>query len=214
MIFFNGGDSFNIEVTTRVKLGTPEGTPLANTATSVITAPDAAENGSVPSTAATVTVGGSTLNWSIKKARVSPATNLKPAPNTDVGYQVDFCSNSAVGNVNLTGVALKDAFPVGAVVVNNGGATVSGSELTWNLGDQYLTMLYAGKDYNSQLCITKNYTLRYPEATFPYRHEHYQHTQCYGYASRWNRRPDWYGCQHYGNHWRTDTECGFGQMVG
>lgn len=164
---FNGGDSFNIDVVTRVKLGTAEDTVLANTATSVITMPDSLDNGSVPSTAAPVTVGASAPNWSIKKARVSPATNLKPAPNTDVGYQVDFCSNSAVGNVNLTGVTLKDAFPAGATVVNNGGATASGSELTWDLGSQDLTALYAGKDYTSQVCITKTYTLRYPEATFP-----------------------------------------------
>ncbi len=164
---FAGGDSFIIDVTTRVKLGTVEGTALANTATAVITAPDAAENASVPSTANPVTVGGTTPNWLLKKARVSPSSNLKPAPNTDVGYQVDFCSNSAVGNVNLSGVSLNDAFPAGAIVVNNGGATVSGNELVWALGDQNLATLYAGKDYNSQVCITKNYTLRYPEATFP-----------------------------------------------
>lgn len=164
---FNGGDSFNIDVTTRIKLDTASGTALANTATAVITAPDAPENASVPSTANAVTVGATAPNWTLKKARVSPATNLKPAPNTDVGYQVDFCSNSAVGNVNLTSVSLKDAFPAGATVVNNGGATESGSELVWTLGDQNLTTLYAGKDYNSQVCVTKTYTLRYPEATFP-----------------------------------------------
>ncbi|UOG93784.1 MAG: carboxypeptidase regulatory-like domain-containing protein [Candidatus Thiothrix sulfatifontis] len=164
---FNGGDSFIIDVTTRVKLGTAQGTALANTATAVITAPDVPENASVLSTANTVTVGGTAPNWTLKKARVSPATNLKPAPNTDVGYQVDFCSNSAVGNVNLTGVSLKDAFPAGATVVNNGGATESGSELIWTLGDQDLATLYTGKDYNSPVCITKTYTLRYPEATFP-----------------------------------------------
>lgn len=164
---FAGGDSFNIDVATRVKLGTAQGTALANTATAVITAPDAPENGSMPSTANTVTVGATAPNWTLKKARVSPATNLKPAPDTDVGYQVDFCSNSAVGNISLTGVSLKDAFPTGAIVVNNGGATASGSELVWALGDQDLATLYAGKDYNSQVCISKTYTLRYPVGDFP-----------------------------------------------
>lgn len=164
---FAGGDSFNIDVAIRVKLGTAQGTALANTATAVITAPDAPENGSMPSTANTVTVGATAPNWTLKKARVSPATNLKPAPDTDVGYQVDFCSNSAVGNISLTGVSLKDAFPTGAIVVNNGGATASGSELVWALGDQDLATLYAGKDYNSQVCISKTYTLRYPVGDFP-----------------------------------------------
>ncbi len=164
---FNGGDSFNIEVVTRVKLGTSAGTLLANTATSVITAPDSPTNGSVTSNASAVTVGSTASNWSISKARVSPATNLKPAPDTDVSYQVNFCSNTAVGNISLTGVTLKDAFPVGATVVTNDGANVNGNELLWTLGDQDLATLYAGKDYNAQVCITKNYTLRYPVGSFP-----------------------------------------------
>ena len=164
---FNGGDSFIIEVNTRVKLGTAVGTLLANTATSVITSPDSPENGNLPSTASEVTVGASAPDWSVTKARISPATNLKPAPDTDVSYQVNFCSNTAVGNVSLAEVVLKDVFPTGAVVVNNGGATVSGNEMSWNLGNQDLATLYAGKDYNAQNCIVKAYTLRYPVATFP-----------------------------------------------
>lgn len=165
---FNGGDSFIIDVDTRVKLGTPAGILLANTATSVIASPDTPENGSLPSTASEVTVGASAPNWSITKARISPATNLKPAPDTDVSYQVNFCSNTAVGNVSLAGVVLKDVFPAGAVVVNAGDATtVSGNEMSWDLGNQNLATLYAGKDYNSQNCIVKAYTLRYPVATFP-----------------------------------------------
>ena len=164
---FNGADSFIAEISTRVKIGTVPGAVLANTATATITQPDVPGNGNVPSTAKTVTVGTTAPNWALKKARVSPATHLKPAPNTDVGYQVDFCSNSAVGNVNLSGVKLRDAFPAGAVVVSNGGATVSGNELVWDLGNQDLATLYAGKDYNTEFCISKNYTLRYPETTFP-----------------------------------------------
>lgn len=164
---FNGGDSFVITVNARVKFGVASGTVLANTATAVITDPDTPENGTVSSTANSVTVGASAPNWGITKARISPATNLKPAPDTDVSYQVNFCSNTAVGNVNLTGVVLKDVFPAGAVVVNNGGATVSGNEMSWNLGDQDLATLYAGKDYNSQNCIVRAYTLRYPVGSFP-----------------------------------------------
>lgn len=165
---FNGGDSFIIEVNTRVKLGTAAGTLLANTATSVITSPDTPENGSLLSTAREVTVGASAPNWSITKARISPATNLKPAPDTDVSYQVNFCSNTAVGNVSLAGVVLKDVFPAGAVVVNAGDATtVSGNEMRWDLGNQDLATLYAGKDYTKKNCIVKAYTLRYPVATFP-----------------------------------------------
>lgn len=164
---YNGGDSFIVEVAARVKMGTPEGTALANTATSIITSPDTPENASLPSTAPTVTVGPSAMNWAITKMRISPATNLKPAPDTDVGYQVNFCSKSAVGNISLTGVVLKDVFPTGALVVDNGGATVSGNEMSWSLGNQDLATLYAGKDYNSEYCVVKSYTLRYPVATFP-----------------------------------------------
>lgn len=164
---FNGGDSFVITVNARVKFGVASGTVLANTATAVITDPDTPENGTVSSTANSVTVGASAPNWGITKARISPATNLKPAPDTDVSYQVNFCSNTAVGNVNLTGVVLKDVFPADAVVVNNGGATVSGNEMSWDLGNQDLATLYAGKDYNSQNCIVRAYTLRYPVGSFP-----------------------------------------------
>jgi uncharacterized repeat protein (TIGR01451 family) len=164
---FNGGDSFNIDVIARVKLGTSAGTLLANTATSIITAPDTPSNGNLPSTATGVTVGGTAMDWSINKSRISPTTNLKPAPDTDVSYQVNFCSNAAVGNISLTGVTLKDVFPAGATVVTNDGANVNGNELSWNLGNQDLAALYAGKDYNSQVCITKNYTLRYPVGSFP-----------------------------------------------
>ena len=88
---FNGGDSFNIDVIARVKLGTSAGTLLANTATSIITAPDTPSNGNLPSTATGVTVGGTAMDWSINKSRISPTTNLKPAPDTDVSYQVNFC---------------------------------------------------------------------------------------------------------------------------
>ncbi|MDD5392159.1 MAG: SdrD B-like domain-containing protein [Thiothrix sp.] len=164
---FNGGDSFTIDVATRVKLGTAAGTVLANTATSVITSPDAPDNGSLPSTASNVTVDSVSPHWSLVKERISPNTSLLPAPGTDVSYQVKFCADGAVGNVSLAGVKLTDAFPAGATVVNNGGATAGGSDLVWDLGNQDLATLYAGRDYNSQYCTVKIYTLRYPLGTFP-----------------------------------------------
>ncbi|HHC74170.1 MAG TPA: hypothetical protein ENK78_03755, partial [Thiothrix sp.] len=164
---FDGGDSFVIDIDTRIKLNTPAGASIINTGTSVITDPtDPATNGSLDSTAAEVTCEAPELRWVLKKDRTSPATNLKPTWDTDVSYRVQMCSDTAIGNVDIASAQLIDTIPTGAVVVNAGGGTydAGNNTITWNLGDLIIADLYNGESYGSEQCISQNYTLRYPQA--------------------------------------------------
>jgi len=164
---FNGGDSFIIDVDTRIKLGTPVvGTSIINTGTSVISAPTDPANGSLDSTADEVTCEAPQLRWTLKKNRISPATNLQPTWDTDVTYRVQLCSDTAIGNVNIAGAQMIDTIPAGAIVVNAGGGTydAGSNEITWSLGDLDLANLYNGQSYGSEQCLSNTYTLRYPQA--------------------------------------------------
>jgi uncharacterized repeat protein (TIGR01451 family) len=163
---FNGGDSFIIDIDTRIKLGTPAGASIINTGTSVISAPTDPANGSLDSSADEVTVEAAGLRWTLKKDRISPATNLQPTWDTDVTYRVQLCSDSAIGNVNIAGAQMIDTIPAGAVVVNAGGGTydAGSNEITWSLGDLDLADLYNGQSYGSEQCLSHTYTLRYPQA--------------------------------------------------
>lgn len=164
---YNGGDSFNIDINTIVKIGTAAGAVIANTATAVISAPIDPANASLPSTAASATVAAPSMKWELRKARTSPATNLLPTWDTDVSYQVKLCSLTAEGNVSITNAKMIDDFPANAVVINAGGAVQVGNQLTWNLGNLDLATLYAGGNYSSEQCISQSYTLKYPFANFP-----------------------------------------------
>lgn len=161
---FMGGDSFVIDISTRVIVGTAANTQITNTATSTISSPTDPANGTVDATAETVTVAQPSIKWEVKKARTSPSTSLQPTWDTDVQYRVQLCSASASGNVSITGAQMVDTIPNNAVVVNSDGGTVAGNQITWNLGDLDLATLYASSNYSSEVCLTRNYTLRYPSA--------------------------------------------------
>jgi len=163
---FDGGDSFQITVNTRIKLGTPGSTTITNTAESTIGDPQDQNNATIQSTSDPVTVNDPTHNYYLEKKRTSPSTNLDPALNSPVIYSVAICTDSAVGNVDLHGIQFSDTFPANATVLNNGGGTVSGNTITWTIGDFDLATVYGNDSYTSKKCITKNYTLLYPDSAF------------------------------------------------
>lgn len=163
---FNGGDSVTITIKAQIELDVPPSI-IVNSATSTITDPSSPENEALVALGEPVNVIDPVPNWSVSKVRTSPSASLKPTWDTDISYQVKFCSDSAVGNVDLTDVIIEDVFPTNAVVVSTGGGTLTnGNTLTWNLGDIDLATLYASSSYTTQQCITKTYVLRYPDASF------------------------------------------------
>jgi len=164
---FNGGDTFDLQVKMRIKLDAyKSGQPIANTATAVITAPDAGKPNSISSTANSITVNQPTKDYSLVKERIKPSTVIGPALDNPVTYRVSICANRAIGNIDLTNVKLIDTIPAGAEVVDAGGASNNGSQLEWSIGDINLATLYNGKSYSSKQCISKTYTLKYPSGTF------------------------------------------------
>lgn len=163
----NGGDSLVITINTYVFLEAAPGAVFSNTASATITAPNEPENGTVDATSEEATVGATEPKWSLKKARIDPAVSLLPAADTDVRYTVSMCSDTAVGNQDITDAKLIDVFPVGASVVNADGGTVDANSITWDLGNLDIATLYASTAYSNRVCINKTYTLNYPSATFP-----------------------------------------------
>ena len=164
---FDGGDAFIIEIKAVIELDTSPSVDIVNSSTATITDPEDPLNSDVTASAEVIDVNDKVPNWSVSKVRTSPSSSLKPTWDTDVSYRVDFCSDSAVGNVNLTNVVMEDVFPTNAVVISDGGGTVTnGDTLTWDLGDIELSTLYPNGDYSSKKCISKSYVLRYPDADF------------------------------------------------
>ena len=165
---YSDGNTAVLVLKARIGLDVVSGTELTNTALSTITNPDLPANADITSTAGTVTVGNPTPNWSLEKSRTSPSPSLKPTWDTDVSYEVKLCSNSAVGNLDLSNVHLVDVYPAGASIVNHGGAnTTTANTLDWDLGNIDLATLYGANSYSTKQCITKNYTLSYPVGSFP-----------------------------------------------
>ena len=165
---FNGGDSFVITIKGKIELDATPGAQAPNQAIATITSPIDPGNASVTATATPVNVLPPSPKWSLEKVRTSPALPLLPTWDTDVSYTVSLCSDTAIGNVSLSGVQLSDAFPANAVIVNNGGADANANPLVWTIpdADVQLANLYAGQSLASKQCISKNYTLRYPDADF------------------------------------------------
>lgn len=164
---FNGGDSFVITINTYVFLEAASGAVFSNTASATVTAPNEPENGTIDAISEEATVGATEPKWSLSKARIDPAVSLLPAADTDVRYTVSMCSDTAVGNQDITGAQLVDVFAVGASVVNADGGIVDGNSITWDLGNLDIATLYASTAYSNKVCIDKTYTLNYPAATFP-----------------------------------------------
>ncbi len=170
---YSDGNTAVMVVKARIGLDVVPGVALTNEAASTITNADLPANLNITSTAGTVTVGDPTPNWSLEKRRTSPSINLSPTWDTDVSYEVKLCSNSAIGNVDLTNVHLVDVYPAGANIINepalnaDGADTSAANTIDWNLGNIDLATLYGANSYSSKQCVTKNYTLSYPGGSFP-----------------------------------------------
>jgi len=169
---FGGGDSAVIEIKIRVPLDADPAVDIVNSSTAVVSLPAPGSSGSITAVAPAVDVLPPVADWVHTKDRVTPPPSVDPTWDTDVLYKVQLCANKAAGNVQLTGVSMVDVFPANAVVVNAGGAVVSGGDtLTWTIPDadvSFATLFQNDPNlYETQQCIEKSYTLRYPAVDFP-----------------------------------------------
>ncbi len=165
---FDGGDTFQLSIRSRVRLGTPGGTMITNTATTTITdGPGGNPQTNTPS-APPVTVQPGVADYIMHKTITDPPAPLGPALDADVIYDVQMCATSAVGNENMTGVVMVDTFPAGAFVFDADGGTIAGNTITWNIPDAEIALatLYATASLTSEQCVTRTITLIYPSATF------------------------------------------------
>ena len=67
-----------------------------------------------------------TFQWSVSKAKTQPAGSTEPAVDNNVGYQLTYCSDSPIGNVDVVSAVMTDTLPVGTVIVDPDGGTVTG----------------------------------------------------------------------------------------
>lgn len=165
---YDGGDSFVVLIRGLIELDADPAIDITNSATATITSPIDPANATVTADAPPIDVLPPSPQWSLEKVRTSPAPPLLPTWDTDVSYRVSLCSDTAVGNVSLSNVQLSDAYPTNAVIVNNGGAVANANPLVWDVADAdvQLVNLYSGQSLASKQCITRSYTLRYPNASF------------------------------------------------
>jgi len=160
---FAGGDASQAVVRVRVKHDLLGGETISPTLVGTITAADATPptvNQGVP----TVNVTAPTEQWSVNKIQVNPPNGIGPAEDGTATYQVQFCSDSATGNLSLNNAQLVDTFPAGASVVGNpdGGIVSAGPPptISWPLGTLDIATIGSG-------CVNRNYTLYYPVGSFP-----------------------------------------------
>ncbi len=168
---FQGGDTAVITIQVRVDLNADPAVDIVNATTAVISKPNAGTPASVTATAAAVDVLEPAADWVHVKDRITPPPSVEPTWDTDVLYTVQLCANNASGNVQLTGVSMVDNYPAGAVVVNAGGAVDDpvSHTLTWAIADadiSFATLFPDPNLYETQQCIDRSYTLRYPSGTF------------------------------------------------
>ena len=168
---FQGGDTAVIMIQVRVDLNADPATDIINATTAVISKPKPGTQASITATAAAVDVLEPFADWVHVKDRVTPPPSVEPTWDTDVLYKVQLCANNASGNVELTGVSMVDNYPAGATVVNAGGAVIDAGAhtLTWAINDadiSFATLFPDSNLYETQQCVEKSYTLRYPAANF------------------------------------------------
>lgn len=161
---FNDGDSFLITLNTRVRLNAAPANNIINSASSTISAPSVAANGTLPSSADPINVLAGTPNYEVRKQRIDPAPPLQIAADTFVRYRAQLCSLSATGNVNLTAASLTDSFSPFATFISAPVAPTgqAGNQISWNLGAVDLATLYAGQPLNSVQCISREFVVSYP----------------------------------------------------
>lgn len=118
------GASAVVSFPAEIEAGTiPDGTSLTNTA-------DLLSNSNNSLSSADIEISASP-DWTATKV----VTSGPIYQDQEVTYQIDLCSNTTVGNLNLTAVTFTDMLPPGAVVVSasDGGVPDGGSPetVTW-----------------------------------------------------------------------------------
>ena len=167
---FMGGEALIVQIKLRVKPGTPAGTSVGNNATATISTPSVGNMGPSKTTpTVSTTTGLNSPQWSTTKVKTDPFPGIQPGLGQDVSYRVSFCSDTLVGNEDLSTLTVTDTFPAGATVVNAAGGNVAGNTITWGLAawpGVTLASLYAGGG-SGKKCLTKDIILNYPAGTFP-----------------------------------------------
>ncbi len=167
---FDGGDTFQLSIRSRVRLGTPGGTIITNTASTTVTGgPGGNPETNTPS-APPVTVQPGVADYIMHKTLIDPPAPIGPALDSEVVYSIQMCATSAIGNENMTGVVLVDTYPVGAIVIDSDGGTINAglNTVTWNIPDSEIALatLYSSASLSSEQCITRTLSLIFPSTTF------------------------------------------------
>ncbi len=162
---YNGGDTIAVTLTTRVRLGEGPATNIVNTANATVTNPAVPDAGS---SAPPISIVAGTPNWQVRKRRIDPNPALvAPTPGAPVTYQVQLCSVSGIGNVDLDDAGLVDTLPAGTIFVSasDGGVHAPGpNTVTWNIGAVSLAALYGSNAANTTQCISRQVTIDVPGA--------------------------------------------------
>ena len=128
-----------------------------------------------------ITVQNPTLQWEVRKQRVLPDPSLvapavwSPTQDAFVRYNVQYCSQTPLGNLPVNGAVLVDQIPTGAVVRNIGGGgyradadgtpNPSGAFIFWQISPD--TPLDPNDDLTGDVgCITRTVELEYPDTDF------------------------------------------------
>lgn len=174
---FLDGQTYALTITARARLTLTTGaTNVINTVrggilgTACPTPPDALPPNCAEASAPPITITAPAPNYRARKQRIDPAkpeasngnptASLQIAAGTQVRYRVQFCSLAATGNLALSNVTLTDTFAntvPPTTVVNNGGGTVLGNTISWDLTPAELASLLGTTN-----CINREFVLQYP----------------------------------------------------
>lgn len=129
----DNGIKAGVSAAITINVSIPEGT-IADGSIFTNVADLTSDNAGTANTSVDITVG-SMIDWELTKSVTSgPIYHDMP-----VTYEIELCSNSNIGNVNLDNVVITDDLPAGAdfVSANNGGVwnTADPGQVTWNLGN-------------------------------------------------------------------------------
>jgi len=156
---FNDGDVSQATIRFRVRHDLPTGgtIPAANIVGS-ITTPSGPPT--VTRTINAVTINTPTFQWSTRKTMTLPTGGVNPSVDYFARYQVQFCSDSATGNVSIANGVMVDQYPVGAVVLEaDGGVLEPPNFIRWDLGPLDIAVI-------GNSCITRTIDLLFPDPPF------------------------------------------------
>ena len=174
---FADGQTYALTITARVRLTqTTAANNIINTVRGgivgqVCPAPPAALPANcAQASAPPISITAPAPNYRVRKQRIdpnkpeasngNPTASLQIAAGTQVRYRVQFCSNSANGNLALANASMIDTFantvPT-TTVVNAGGGNVVGNTIAWTLTPAELTSLLGTTN-----CISREFVLQYP----------------------------------------------------